>query len=74
MPHINIIEINGNDDMELIYPIIDFYARPNRHDGNPRMIRECQINNIPYYHSYSDPNLTDLINEQNNTIHKRQSP
>ena len=34
----------------------DFCIRPNRHDGVSRIIRECEINNIPYYHSQTNPN------------------
>ena len=57
----NIIEVNGKEDMSTIYPIIDFYIRPNRHDGCPRMVRECEINDIPYYHSYENPNYNEMI-------------
>jgi hypothetical protein len=47
--------------MDDIYPLIDFYLRPNRHDGDPRMVRECIENGIPYYHSKSDPSVNDAI-------------
>jgi len=57
----NIIEVNGNHDMNEVYPIIDFYVRPNRHDGCPRMIRECEINNIPYYYTHKDPSFDDML-------------
>lgn len=47
----NFIVVDGSQDMSKIYPIVDFYYRPNRHDGSPYMIRECEYNNIPYYWS-----------------------
>jgi len=43
------IEVHGDADMSKIYPIVDFYFRPTRHDGDPMMVRECKLNNIPYY-------------------------
>lgn len=58
---VNIIEANGHLNMDLVYPIIDFMIRPNRHDGNPRMIRECKINDIPFYHTYKDPSYADMV-------------
>jgi len=60
MPEIHMLEVNGKHDMSLIFPIVDFYARPNRHDGEPRLVRECKIQDIPYYHTYRDPSLEDL--------------
>ena len=58
---INIIEVNGKDDMSKIYPIIDFMVRPNRHDGNPRMVMECEINDIPYYWSKENPDIDKIF-------------
>jgi hypothetical protein len=49
------IEVDGSQDMAKIYLITDFYLRCNRHDGHPRMIDECKINNIPYYWSQRFP-------------------
>lgn len=57
----NIIEVNGNNDMSEIYPIIDVCIRPNRGDGMPRMIMECETNDIPYYWSKETPNINDII-------------
>jgi len=54
---IRIIEVNGSADMKKIYPFVDFYIRPNRHDGAPRMIMECQKLGIPYYWSKENPSL-----------------
>lgn len=48
---INFIRVTGKDDMSKIYPIIDLYIRPTRHDGLPRITRECKINNIPVIES-----------------------
>ena len=60
-PEIIFLEVNGDNDMTTIYPIVDFYLRPNRHDGAPRMVRECEINNIPYYWSRENPDLQAII-------------
>ena len=57
------IYVFGNDDMNRIYPEIDFYLRPNRHDGNPRMIMECEINRIPYYWSKENPDIDEIIKQ-----------
>ena len=57
------IYVFGNDDMNRIYPEIDFYLRPNRHDGNPRMIMECEINGIPYYWSKENPDIDEIIKQ-----------
>ena len=56
----NFIVVDGSQDMSEIYPIVDFCIRPNRHDGSPRMIRECIINDIPFYHSITNPSYTDM--------------
>ena len=59
--NINLIEVNGNNDMDTIYPFVDFMVRPNRHDGNPRMVMECEINNIPYYWSREKPDSNKIV-------------
>ena len=55
-PTHNIIEVNGDSsvDMSKIYPIIDLYYRPTRHDGMPRMILECKIQEIPYIWGFGE--------------------
>lgn len=53
IPDINWIELDGSYDMEKIYTIADFCLRPNRHDGESRIIQECEINDIPYYRTYT---------------------
>jgi len=57
---LNFIEVDGTQDMAEIYPITDFYLRPNRHDGKPRMVIECEISKIPYYHSISNPDIYEI--------------
>ena len=54
---VNWIVVNGSSDMSKIYPIVDFYLRPNRHDGMPCMVRECLENLIPYYWSFEKPDI-----------------
>lgn len=61
LPDINFIELDGSVDMNCIYPVTDFCLRPNRHDGSSRMIQECAVNEIPYYHTWSDYADIDLI-------------
>ncbi|MDH5570385.1 MAG: hypothetical protein OEY89_01390 [Gammaproteobacteria bacterium] len=68
MNHLNYIIVDGSQDMSKIYPLVDFYVRPNRHDGEPRMIMECENNNIPYYWSKENPNISDIINKINVTL------
>ena len=43
------ISVDGTNDMRDIYPMTDMYLRPNRHDGNSRMVRECEIQEITVY-------------------------
>jgi len=61
------IIVNGSSDMSKIYPYIDFYIRCNRHDGPSRMILECDVQGIPYYHSQKDPNYFEIIRLMNDT-------
>lgn len=56
------ILVDGSEDMSKIYPIVDCYVRPSRHDGEPRMVLECKINKIPYYYSEDgNPKVEDII-------------
>ena len=57
---IQFISVDGKDAMERIYPLIDMYIRPNRHDGFSRMIRECEIQEIPYYWSQENPSYSKM--------------
>lgn len=65
IPEVNYIEVgqgfNKNKDMREVYPIVDFYVRPNRHDGLSKMVRECNINNIPFYWSQTNPNYDEML-------------
>lgn len=44
---LNWVKIDGKQDMSQIYPILDLYVRPSRHDGWPRINNECGENGIP---------------------------
>ena len=61
LPKINLVVVDGTKDMSKIYPIIDFYLRPNRHDGSSRMRQECEIQEIPYYWTNKNPNKNEAI-------------
>lgn len=58
---VNWVRVDGTYDLNTIFPIIDFYVRPNRHDGDGRLGRECKIQDIPTYWSQSNPILKDII-------------
>lgn len=58
---IRVIEVDGSSDMSEMYPYIDFCVRPNRSDGNPRMIMECEQFGIPYYWSKENPDIEDIL-------------
>ena len=54
--------VDGTADLSNVYTYIDFLLRPNRHDGYPAMVRECILNNIPYYWSrYGNPEFGFII-------------
>jgi len=59
MPHVNFIEVDGSADMSEVYPVVDFYLRPNRSDGASRMRQECEIQGIPFYWSNENPNYDE---------------
>lgn len=56
-PNLNFIRVDGCQDMKEIYPIVDLFIRPNRHDGHPRMIDECKLNGIPYIWTKENPSF-----------------
>lgn len=58
---INFIELNGSADMSELFPAVDMYIRPNRHDGASRLRQECEIQEIPYYWTNSNPSVQDAI-------------
>ncbi len=55
---VNWIALDGSRDMRKIYPMLDAYIRPTRHDGGSRLIRECRLNEIPFY--WSEDGKPDL--------------
>jgi len=63
LPQVNWIEVDGSADMSEVYPIIDFYLRPNRSDGASRMRQECEIQHIPFYWSNENPNFFEAKKE-----------
>ena len=48
-PQVNWIHLDGKKNICVVYPILDAYIRPSRHDGLPRIILECLALDIPYY-------------------------
>lgn len=62
-PHINFIVVDRTADMSKVWPITDFYLRPNRIDGRSRMAAEAVINNIPLYHTRGNPDFFTAINQ-----------
>lgn len=68
---IRLLLISGSQDMYELYPMIDFYLRPNRHDGHPRMIDECEQWGIPYYWSQTDPDIWDAIKAIEKAMNKQ---
>ena len=59
---VNWIVLDGNKDIIEAYEIADGVIRPNRHDGMPRMILECQAMGIPYYWSTNFmPQIDEII-------------
>ena len=60
-PEFNWMRLDGNANMEYVYPYLDFYVRPNRHDGASRLVQECRLNDIPVYHTQHDPDFGTLL-------------
>lgn len=58
-PHVRFIRVDGSKDLTKIFPYVDFYLRPNRHDGDARLKRECELQGIPVYWSQCNPSLYD---------------
>lgn len=50
-PELGWVKVNGSQNMDEIYPIIDLYIRPSRDDGAPKMVDECEAYGIPVYWS-----------------------
>jgi len=69
---VNFIVVDGSQNMNMIYSIIDGYIRPNRHDGWSRMLDECEINKIPYYFDGNfNPTVDGVIEFVQKIIKKR---
>lgn len=61
---INFIVVDGTQDLTQILPIVDCYIRPSRHDGLPRLVLECQENDIPVYYPFGfgiEPSVEDAV-------------
>lgn len=59
---VNWLVVHGETDLAPLFPVIDAYIRPTRHDGMPRLIRECKINKIPYYWSENGkPEIEEVL-------------
>jgi len=69
--NINWIEVDGEQDMNEVWSITDFYLRPNRSDAASRMVQEALINNIPYYHSQFNPDYGTIKLKLNEIIKTR---
>lgn len=73
LSQVNWMRVDGNQDMRKIYPVIDLYIRPSRHDGAPRINLECQENGIPVLFSedgnptveWFESEITEVINKVN---------
>ena len=68
---VNFIRSWGQFDMTATFPITDFMLRPNRHDGDARMIQEAIIQGIPYYWSYENPDFDEIIKAIDNAKRRR---
>lgn len=62
--NVHFIELHDDtSNMSKIYPIVDLYIRPNRHDGGSRMVRECELNNIPVFKTCSPYDIEMVTDE-----------
>jgi hypothetical protein len=64
LPSLNWIYLNGTQDMCDIFPILDMYIRPSRHDGMARLIVECEMTKTPYYWNPEFKHDIDSIEEK----------
>lgn len=63
---VNWIKADGTQDMEELFAITDLYIRPSRHDGEPRINIECELNNIPVIYSEDgNPEVEDFVTQIN---------
>ncbi len=61
-PEYNFIELDDTMDLSKIFPLVDIYIRFNRWDGGdpPRLVRECQNNNIKVYYTVGEPDFDKI--------------
>jgi hypothetical protein len=45
------LKYDGTDDIAPYLRVANVYVRPNRHDGSSVLVRQCEYNNIPVYHT-----------------------
>ena len=67
------IIVRGGADLEGIFPRVDFYLRVNRHDGYSRLIDECDIQEIPYYWSRTEPDIEKALAAIEKTIKDKKA-
>lgn len=52
----------GNEDISEYIPLTDAYIRPSRHDGLPRLLLICELNDIPvYYREDFKPEVAEVV-------------
>ncbi len=71
---VNWVKIDGRQNMAEIFPITDLYLRPSRHDGAPRIIEECRLNNIPVVYSEDGKPLVETIVQEILAIKNKAEP
>jgi len=56
---IEFVMVLGKDrDMSQVFPGINMYIRPNRHDGASRLVQECEVQGIPVVRTYREETST----------------
>jgi hypothetical protein len=60
---IKFVVVGGSQNMADIYPKIDLMIRPCRHDGHPRMVDECKLNDIPYIWTNQNPDVETFVKQ-----------
>ena len=60
---IHFIVVDGSHDLSKIYPEIDLLIRPCNHDGHPRMVDECKLNDIPYIWTAQNPDAMTFVEQ-----------
>ena len=61
--------IDGEQNLEPYFAVVDMCILTKRAIGNPRLKRECELNNIPVYYNPYNPNIKDITKfTKENTI------